>query len=43
MKVIEADGFDGDFANLAAKLPNQTVDSIRYLITQYEEDREKPN
>ncbi len=43
LSILETDGFDGDFANLAAKLPNQTVDSIRYLITQCEEDREKPN
>jgi hypothetical protein len=34
-------GFDGDFKKLAAQFPNQTVDSVRYLFTQFEEDREK--
>jgi hypothetical protein len=35
-------GFDGDFTKLVAQFPNQTVDSVRYLFTQFEEDREKP-
>ncbi|EFX62949.1 hypothetical protein DAPPUDRAFT_336165 [Daphnia pulex] len=35
-------GVDGDFTKLVAQFPNQTVDSVRYLFTQFEEDREKP-
>jgi hypothetical protein len=34
-------GFDGDFKKLADQFPNQTVDSVRYLFTQFEDDREK--
>ncbi|XP_046439495.1 uncharacterized protein LOC124190696 isoform X2 [Daphnia pulex] len=34
-------GFDGDFTKLAAQFPNQTINSVRYLFTQFEEDREK--
>jgi hypothetical protein len=35
-------GFDGDFTKLVAQFPNQTIDSVRYLFTQFEEDGEKP-
>ncbi|EFX83202.1 hypothetical protein DAPPUDRAFT_240309 [Daphnia pulex] len=34
-------GFDGDFKKLAEQFPNQTVDSVRYLFTQFQDDREK--
>ncbi|EFX83031.1 hypothetical protein DAPPUDRAFT_100996 [Daphnia pulex] len=43
LSIFEIDGFDGDFAKLAAKLPNQSINSIRYLFTENEEDREKSN
>lgn len=35
---MENSGFDGDFSNLAEKLPNQSLDSLHFM-TQYEAKR----
>lgn len=40
ISILDNDGFDGDFANLAAKFPSQSLDSLRHLLTHYEEKRE---
>jgi hypothetical protein len=34
-------GFDGDFKKLADQFPNQSINSVRYLFTQFEDDRVK--
>jgi hypothetical protein len=38
--ILENSGFDGDFSNLAEKLPNQSLDSLHFM-TQYEAKEKK--
>lgn len=39
ISILDNDGFDEDFANLAAKFPSQSLDSLRRLLTHYEEKK----
>ncbi len=41
ISILENSDFDGDFTNLAEKLPNRSLDTLRHLMNHYEEKREK--
>ena len=41
LSILQNEGFDGDMNKLAEQLPNQSNDSVRYLINDYEKERQK--
>ena len=43
LSILDNEGFDGDFQKLAEKIPNKSLESVRYLVDKFEEKRKKPD